>query len=121
MSHVLFHDNLGTTNLLLVLEILWSLLQHKNTVTVNVETLNGKTDVQPLMDPFLRSGGNMGESQPGGSHFLTSFKILGNCALSSFSDLPYWGTNEKSITSGQPNMELPFLPGTCCISCSAND
>jgi len=88
---------------------------------MNVETLNGKTDVQPVMDPFLRCGGNMGESQPGGSHFLTSFKILGNCALSSFSDLPYWGTNEKSITSGQPNMELPFIPGTFFISYSADN
>ena len=85
-----------------------------------METLNGKTDVQPLMDPFLHTGGNMGESQPGGSHFLTSFKILGNCALATFSDLSYWGTNEKSMTSGQPNMELPFIPGTCFISYSAD-
>jgi hypothetical protein len=82
---------------------------------VNVETLNGKTDVQPVLDPFLRSGGNTVESQSGGSHFLTSFKMLGNCALSSFSDLPYWGTNEKSVTSGQPNMQLPFIPGTYFI------
>jgi len=86
-----------------------------------VETLNGKTDVQPVLDPFLRCGGSVGESQPCGSHFLTSFKILGNCALSSFSDLPYWDTNEKSTTSGQPNMELPFIPGTCCRSYSADN
>lgn len=88
---------------------------------MNVDSLNGKTDVQPVLDPFLRSGGSMGESQPGGSHFLTSFKILGNCALSSFSDMPYWGTNEKSITSGQPNMQLPFIAGTYFISYSADD
>ena len=87
---------------------------------MNVETLNGKTDVQSLMDPFLRSGGNVGESQPGDSRFLTGLKILDNCALSTCSDLPYWGTNEKSITSGQPNMQLPFIKGTCCISYSAD-
>lgn len=86
-----------------------------------METLNGKTDVQPVLDPFLRSGGSMGESQPGGSHFLTSFKILGNCALSSFSDLPYWGTSENSITSGLPNVELPFIPGMCFIAYSADN
>jgi hypothetical protein len=98
-----------------------SLLQHKNTVAMNVETLNGKTDMQPIMDPFLRSGGNMGESQSGDSHFLTGLKLLGNCALSSCSNLPYWGINEKSITSGQQSMQLPFIPGTCCISYSADD
>jgi len=104
-----------------VLEILWSLLQHKNTVAMNVETLNGKTDVQPLMDPFLRCGGSMGESQPGDSRFLTGLKILGNCALSTCSDLQYWGTNEKSITSGQANMQLPFITGTCCRSYSVDN
>jgi hypothetical protein len=96
-------------------------VQRKNTVAMNVETLNGKTDVQPLMDPFLRCGDNMGESQPGGSCFLTGFKILGNCALSSCSDLPYWGTNEKSISSGQPHMQLPLIPGTYCISYVADN
>ena len=88
---------------------------------MNVEMLNGKTDVRPVRDPFLHCGGNMGESQPGGCHFLTSFKILGNCALSSCSDLPYWGNNEKPVTSGQPNIQLPFIPGTWCISYSADD
>jgi len=88
---------------------------------MNVETLNGKTDVQPLMDPFLRSGGNMGESQFGDSRFLTGLKILDNCALSTCSDLPYWGTNKKSITSGQPSMQLPFITGTCCLSHSADN
>jgi hypothetical protein len=104
-----------------VLEILWSLLQHKNTVAMNVETLNGKTDVQSLIDPFLRSGGSIGESQPGDSRFLTGLKILGNCALSTCSDMPYWGTSEKSITSGQSNMQLPLITGTCCISYSADN
>jgi hypothetical protein len=60
----------------------------------------------------------MGESQPGDSRFLTGLKILGNCALSTCSDMPYWDTSEKSITSGQPNVELPHIPGMCFISYS---
>jgi hypothetical protein len=88
---------------------------------MNVGTLNGKTDVQPLMDPFLRCGGNVAESQPGDPRFLTGLKILENCALSTCSDMSYWGTNEKSITSGQSNMQLPFITGTCCILYSADN
>jgi hypothetical protein len=102
---------MGLLHLYTELGILWSLLQHKNTVALNVETLNGKTDKQPVMDPFLRCGGNMGESQPGDCRFLTGLKMLGNCALSTCSDLRYWGSNENSTTSGQPNMQLPCSTG----------
>jgi hypothetical protein len=71
------------------------------------------------MDPFLRCGGSIGESQPGDSRFLIGLKILGNCALSTCSDMPYWGTNEKSITSGQSNIQLPVITGTYCVLYSA--
>lgn len=96
-------------------------MQQNNTVAVNVETLNGKIDAQPVMDPFLRCFGNMGEFQSGDFGFLTGLKILSNCALSSCSDLPYWDTNEKFISSGQPSMQLPFIPGTHCISYAADN
>jgi hypothetical protein len=99
------------TSTYFVLEIFHSLLQHKNTVVTNVETLNGKLDVQPVIDPLLCSAGNMGDCQPGDCHFLTSLKIHGNCALTLCSDLPYWGNNEKPISSGQPKGQLPFIPG----------
>jgi hypothetical protein len=77
-----------------------------------VEMLNGKIDVQPVIDPILHSAGNMGDCQPGDCHFLTSLKILGNCAFALCSDLPYWGNSEKTTSLGQSKGQLPFIPGT---------
>jgi hypothetical protein len=113
LSWCVWHsDSFICTLLYFVLYMLHSLLQHKNTVAVNVETLNGKIDVQPVIDPFLHSAGNIGDCQPGDCHFLTGLKIQGNCAFTLCSDLPYWGSNEKTTSSGPPKGQLPFIPGT---------
>jgi hypothetical protein len=94
---------------------LYSPLQHKNTVVTNLETLNGKIDVQPVFDPFLHSAGNIGDCQPGDCHFLTSLKVRANCALTLCSDLPYWAINEKPVSSGHLKGQLPFIPGTVLV------
>jgi hypothetical protein len=98
-----------------VLKVLYLLLQHKNTVAVNVETLNGKIDVQPVFDPFLRSVGNMGDCQPGDCHFLTNLNVRANCALTLCSDLLYWDNSVKPVSSGRRIGQLPFIPGTVLV------
>lgn len=90
-----------------ILEILHSLLQPKKTIVTNVETLNAKIDVQHVLDPSLRSAGNIGDC-----HFLSSLKVRANCALTLCSDLPYWDNNEEPISSEQFKVRLPFIPGT---------
>jgi hypothetical protein len=112
---VLLRHRGGFTFIYVVLEVLHSLLQHKNTVATNVETLNGKVDVQPVFDPFVRSAGNIGDCQPGDCHFLTSLKVSVNCALTLCSDMPYWDNSEKPISSGHLKVQLPFIPGIVLV------
>ncbi|XP_021916481.1 condensin complex subunit 2 isoform X3 [Zootermopsis nevadensis] len=77
----------------------------KKTIVTNVETLNAKIDVQHVLDPSLRSAGNIGDC-----HFLSSLKVRANCALTLCSDLPYWDNNEEPISSEQFKVRLPFIP-----------
>jgi hypothetical protein len=86
--------------------------QAKNTIANNVETLNAKTDVQQAIEPFfLRSAGNMGDCQPGDCHFLTSLRVLHNCALQLDSDMPYWETEDHIASIENIDVPLQCIPG----------